>query len=77
MCRASIFLSNLSCAAGSTVVMVVKGNPTDEIIVRKSLGLTRVFEAGNVGMDYRHLFTDLSSFQMELTDQLVGLVVEV
>ena len=40
--KASTFLSNLSCCAGSTVVIVVNGKPTDDMIVRKSLGLTRV-----------------------------------
>ena len=35
------------------------------------------FETGDVGMDFRHPFTHLGSFSVELTDQLVGGVVEV
>ena len=37
-----IKLSSLVCCAGSVIEIVVNGNPTDDVIVRKSFALTRV-----------------------------------
>ena len=39
--------------------IVVNGKPTDDTIVRKSLGLTLVLRMTHVGVDIHHLCTDL------------------